>query len=128
MISNYTINSMFKMMAFGMFEKYDVFSGFDDLSHYIFNATSYVPAFALLILAVFACIAILRYSLYDIDLLINRTLVYGALSAGGVGIYVFAVVGLGALFQARGNLPSRWWPRESWPSCSSRFGAGSSAA
>ena len=62
------------------------------------------PPFALLILAVFTCIAIMRYRLYDIDLLINRTVVYGALSVFVIGIYVFAVVGLGALFQAQGNI------------------------
>jgi signal transduction histidine kinase len=105
MISNYTMNSMFAMMAaFSMFEKFDVVSGFDVSATSIFSATSYVPAFALLLLAVFACIAILRYKLYDIDLLINRTLVYGALSACVIGTYVFAVVALGAIFQARGNL------------------------
>jgi signal transduction histidine kinase len=57
----------------------------------------------LLILAVFTCVAILRYKLYDIDLLINRTLVYGSLSACVIGTYMLAVVGLGVLFQVRGN-------------------------
>ena len=105
MISNYTMNSMFgMMMSFSMFEKFDVFSGYDFAATDIFNATSYVPAFALLLLAVFACIAILRYKLYDIDLLINRTLVYGALSACVIGSYVLAVVALGGIFHARGNI------------------------
>ena len=70
----------------------------------VFQFIRYVAVFALLVVPVCTYIAIMRYDLYDIDLLINRALVYGALSACVVGIYVLAVGGLGALFQARGNL------------------------
>jgi hypothetical protein len=45
-------------------------------------------------------IAILRYRLYDIDILINRTLVYGSLTAILVGIYFGGVTATQTLFQA----------------------------
>src|SRR5215212_799341 len=45
-------------------------------------------------------IAILRYRLYNIDLLLNRTLVYGALTAVLVMIYLVSVVLLQMLFRA----------------------------
>jgi signal transduction histidine kinase len=69
-----------------------------------FNYILYVAVFALLVVPVFTYIAILRYHLYDIDVVINRTLVYGALTACVAGIYVLAVGGLGVLFEAQGNL------------------------
>jgi hypothetical protein len=43
-------------------------------------------------------IAILRYRLYDIDLLINRTLVYGLLTVTLVALYVGGIVVLQRLF------------------------------
>jgi signal transduction histidine kinase len=70
----------------------------------VFNAIDYVSLVIMLLLPICTYIAILRYRLFDIDILINRTLVYGALSVSVVLIYVLAVGGLGALFQARGNL------------------------
>jgi hypothetical protein len=45
-------------------------------------------------------IAILRYRLYDIDLLINRTLVYGSLTAALVALYFVGIVVLQRLFVA----------------------------
>ncbi|CAN5178312.1 hypothetical protein BH20ACT5_BH20ACT5_10880 [soil metagenome] len=44
-------------------------------------------------------VAILRYRLYDIGFLVNRTLVYGGLSAAVLSIYVTVVVLTGSLVQ-----------------------------
>jgi signal transduction histidine kinase len=52
-----------------------------------------------------AGIAVLRYRLYDIDVVINKTLVYGTLAAFITGVYIAIVVGVGALL-GRGGRPS----------------------
>ena len=49
--------------------------------------------------------AVFRYRLYDVDLVINRTLVYAALTLCVVGVYVLVVGYLGSLFRVEGSLP-----------------------
>ncbi len=58
----------------------------------------------LLLIPVSIAIALLHSRLFDVDLLINRALVYGTLTACVAGVYVLIVGSLGALFQVRGNL------------------------
>ena len=72
-----------------------------------FLALDYLPgilssvAFGLVILALPTAIgiAVLRYRLYDIDLVVNRTLVYGSLTAALVLIYLGGVVSLQYVFR-----------------------------
>jgi hypothetical protein len=53
-------------------------------------------------------VAILRYRLYEIDRIINRTLVYGLLSAVLGGIYAALVLLLGELFGGVGERTPSW--------------------
>jgi hypothetical protein len=62
----------------------------------IANVGSLLLAISFVLMPISVGVAILRYRLYDIDVLINRTLVYGPLSAALAATYFAVVVVLGA--------------------------------
>jgi hypothetical protein len=64
------------------------------------NASIAVVSLGLLVLPIFTGVAIARYRLYEIDIVINRTLVYGALTAALVGVYFGGVATSQALMRA----------------------------
>jgi signal transduction histidine kinase len=64
----------------------------------LLNEMIYIISFSFLPLSL--TIAVMRYRLFDIDIIINRTLVYGILTFTTMGIYVFIVGYLGSLVQA----------------------------
>src|SRR3984893_15418526 len=67
--------------------------GLNELS----NAIGSVTAPVLLAFPIAIGLAIFRYGLYEIDVVLNRALVYGALAAFITAVYVGIVVGLGSL-------------------------------
>lgn len=71
----------------------------------LYVAAVLVPVLSVfpLLLPVSIGIAILRYRLWNIDMLINRTLVYGTLTACVALLYVLVVGLLGVLLQVQGN-------------------------
>jgi signal transduction histidine kinase len=72
------------------------------VSDALFNVFVFVIAFGV---PAAIGVAILRYRLYDIDFVINKTLVYGALAGFITAVYVGVVVGIGSVF-GRGDEPN----------------------
>jgi signal transduction histidine kinase len=62
-----------------------------------------VGVLGLVLVPVAAAIAVLKYRLYDIDVVISRTLVYGALAAFITAVYVGIVVGVGTMVGSGGQ-------------------------
>ena len=62
-----------------------------------------VAVLGLVLIPVAAAIAVLKYRLYDIDIVISRTLVYGSLAAFITAVYVGIVVGIGTLAGSGGQ-------------------------
>jgi signal transduction histidine kinase len=78
-------------------------SGMDDIRSIVVNSLVWYGFIAAIPLSL--GLSILRYHLWDIDFIINRALVYGALTVTVVAFYVLVVAGIGALLQTRANLP-----------------------
>lgn len=64
-----------------------------------------ISIFSMCLLPLSVSIAVMRYRLWDINPIINRTLVYGALSALTIGVYILAVGYFSSLFQ---NNTANW--------------------
>jgi signal transduction histidine kinase len=63
-----------------------------------------VMASGIALIPVSAGIAILRHRLYDVDVVLNRAIVFGLLAAFITGLYAAVVVGVGSLIGDRSNV------------------------
>jgi signal transduction histidine kinase len=100
-----------KWVVYGVVTTVLLFTGVVLLGQVFFEGPHLVPLLVAST-AIYSCelliplsigFSILRYRLWDIDIIINRTLVYGLLTASIVAIYVLVVVSLGTVLQAQGN-------------------------
>jgi signal transduction histidine kinase len=88
------------LLTLGFLDRVFTYSGL--VAELVSNTAIFI-SFALIPISI--CVAILRCRLWDIDILINRTLIFGTLTACVVGIYVLVIGSLSLLFQTSGNLP-----------------------
>lgn len=83
---------------------YDLLSEFQPTPNsFAYALGSWLMSPVIILLPIAIAFSILRYRLWDIDLVINRTLVYGLLTAGTMGLYIFAVGLLGSVVGGRGQ-------------------------
>ena len=79
------------------------------------GALGQVLGLAIVALPISIGVAILKYRLYDIDVVISKTIVYGSLAAFITAVYVLVVVGIGSLGPVPGTLArGRIWACRSW--------------
>ena len=94
-----------KWIAYGAVVMAVIHTAVSSWSPELTNASS---GFTLSLFAVTVAIAVLRYHLYDIDLVINRTLVYGLLTALLGAVYASVVLALGQLYGGLDTKPPTW--------------------
>ena len=70
----------------------------------LFSVGTHVVQVSLLLIPLCVLLAVVRHRLFGIEVVVNRALVYGALTLCVVGVYVLVVGGLGVVLQVRGNL------------------------
>ena len=73
------------------------------LNHGVGGWVDFIQALVLTLIPISVGIAILRYRLYDVDVVINRTVVFAVLAGFITVVYVAIVVGVGTLIGARGS-------------------------
>jgi signal transduction histidine kinase len=68
------------------------------------NAPTIIATLAFPLLPIASAVAILRYRLYDIDVVISKTVVFGTLVAFATAVYLAVVVGIGTLIGRTNNV------------------------
>ncbi len=110
-VSNFLQRQQTKWIVYGVVATVLLFVCVVSLG-YIIPHKPNLTGFLLINTAIYSCelliplaigFSVLRYRLYDIDVIINRSLVYGLLTTCVIGLYAVVVGTLETLFEAQGN-------------------------